>query len=75
MQAHTASPVAPPPVSHLEARSYDHWHVDGNEPWEVEFWMKHLDCDEESLREAVSAVGARVGAIRAYLATHARHHS
>lgn len=76
MQTHAApSATMPLPASHLEARSYDHWHVDGNEAWEVEFWMRHLDCDEQSLRDAVSAVGARVGAVRAYLATHSRHPS
>lgn len=60
----------PPPVASLEARSYDHWHVDLHEPWEVEFWKKHLDCDEGRLRDAVFEVGSRVGAVRAYLASH-----
>ena len=54
----------------LEARSYDHWHVDLHERWEVDFWMKHLDCDERSLRDAIFHVGARVGAVRAWLASH-----
>lgn len=54
----------------LEVRSYDHWHIDLHERWELEFWMKHLDCDERSLRDAVFHVGARVGAVRAYLAAH-----
>lgn len=54
----------------LEVRSYDHWHVDLHEPWEVEFWMKHLDCDEPRLRDAVFEVGSRVGAVRAYIASH-----
>lgn len=57
-------------ASTLEARSYDHWHVDLHEKWEVEFWMKHLVCDEDALRDAVFEVGARVGAVRAYLASH-----
>ena len=61
--------VAPRNDASLEPRSYDHWHVDLHEKWEVEFWMKHLDCDEQALRDAVFDVGARVGAVRAYLAT------
>ena len=67
-----AVPVYTPPPANvsLEARSYDHWHVDLRERWEIEFWMKHLDCDEKSLRNAVFHVGARVGAVRAYLAIH-----
>ncbi len=54
----------------LEARSYDHWHVDLNERWEIDFWMKHLACEETALRDAVFQVGGRVGAVRAYLASH-----
>ena len=63
------SPRRDPPAS-LEARSYDHWHVDLHEQWEVDFWMKHLGCEEQPLREAVFEVGARVGDVRAWLAAH-----
>jgi hypothetical protein len=72
MQAHTTHSryQAPRADTSLEARSYDHWHVDLHEPWELEFWMKHLGCDEQALRDAVFEVGARVGAVRAYIASH-----
>jgi hypothetical protein len=54
----------------LEARPYDHWNIDLQECWEAEFWMKHLSCEEPALRDAVLHVGARVGAVRAYLESH-----
>ena len=44
---HAADAVA------LQPRSYDHWHVDLNERWEIDFWMKHLGCNEDELRQAV----------------------
>jgi uncharacterized protein DUF3606 len=51
-------------------RTYDHWHIDVAEPWEIRFWTREFDCDESTLRRAVNAAGSVAGSVRFYLATH-----
>jgi hypothetical protein len=51
----------------FQPQSEDYWHVNLNEPWEIVFWSRELRCSEQQLREAVSAVGARAGDVKAYL--------
>ena len=55
-------------ITFLEPRPYDFWHIDLHERFDIDFWMKHLDCDEGALRTAVYEVGARVTDVRNYLA-------
>jgi hypothetical protein len=40
-------------------------------PPDVQHWVEELEVDEESLREAVEAVGDRVADVRSYIASQA----
>jgi hypothetical protein len=40
-------------------------------PPDVQHWIEVLEVDEESLREAVAAVGDRVTDVRSYIASQA----
>jgi hypothetical protein len=48
-------------------RAPAHWHINLQEPWEIRFWSRELDCSEEALRAAVDAVGNRAFAVRGFL--------
>lgn len=46
----------------------DRARINVNEPHELRYWTKELDCTEAELRDAVKAVGVSVEKVRARLA-------
>jgi hypothetical protein len=55
-------------ADNLEARGpADRSRINVNEEWERRYWTKELQCSEEQLRAAVSAVGVSVNAVREHL--------
>ena len=41
--------------------------IDMTVPYELQYWLRALDCSNEELAQAANAVGTSVGAVRRYL--------
>jgi hypothetical protein len=58
-----ADPLTPPEGS-------DDARIDINRDADINYWMEALGIDEQQLRNAVKAVGARVGDVRRHIEHH-----
>ena len=55
-------------ADNLEDRGpQDRSRINGNEPWELQYWSKHFGVTEDQLRTAVQAVGTSVEAVGRHL--------
>ena len=59
----------PMPVTD-RVRAYDYWRINVEQPWEVRFWTRDMNCTERLLRQAVGQVGNTAASVRMYLAGH-----
>ena len=56
---------------------FDPGRVDTQNPVELQYWSRVLECSEAQLTDALSHVGNHVAAVRDYLEAHVRrpHHA
>lgn len=50
-----------------KAGPQDRSRINVNERWELDYWTRELNVNEEELARAVKAVGPAVSAVREYL--------